>query len=408
MAARPFIGDGQRRARLALRHGLASGARFDGPADVADGLVALHATDTPTVHLSIAARVERITTDETTNALGEGRVLHRQMAMRRTQWVATDPVVDEMLPGPAARTAGPERRRLHKELKASGVTVDPQRWLRRAEADLLAALAAGTELTAAEIAATSPRLARRVALSPGTKWETQVGVTPRLITVLWAEGKVARGVTPGDWLTNRATWTTPEQRRGDRSPLPEPEEAWARLVQRWLERFGPGTELDLVWWLGGTTKIARDALRRVGATEVDLDGGQVGWVAAGDEDDVPDPGRWAALLPVLDPSTMGHKQRAFYTNGHDADLYDSRGNGGTTAWVDGRMVGSWSTTDDGLIRLHLLDDVDPEALALLEERAGALEAFIGGRKVTGVYSSPLVAGILREERAGRAPRNASQ
>lgn len=154
MTARPHVGDDQRRARLALRHGLTPAARFAGPAQVADGLVALHATDTPTIHLSIAARVEGSTLADTTWALGEGRQLHRQLAMRRTQWAATDEVVDLMLPGPSARVAAAERRGLFAELEASGVTVDGARWLRRARADVLAALD-GADLTAAQLATTS-------------------------------------------------------------------------------------------------------------------------------------------------------------------------------------------------------------------------------------------------------------
>lgn len=399
MAAPPHIDDAQRRARLAVRHGLGAGAHFAEPAEVADALVALHATETSTVHLSIAARIQGITLSETSDALGGGRRLHRQMAMRRTQWVATDPVVDEMLPGPSARVAPVERRRLEKDLAESGVTVDPPRWLRRAEADLLDALAEGPELTATQLAATSTRLARRVVLSPGTKWETQVSVVSRLLTVLWAEGKVARGAGAGNPFNPSVTWTTHEQRRGERGPLPDPDTAWAGLVERWLRCFGPGTETDLRWWLGATAKVVRQALQRVGATEVRLDDGTVGWVAAGDAEPVADPGRWAALLPVLDPLTMGHKQRAFYTNRHDAALYDTAGNGGTTAWVDGRMVGGWSTTGDGLVRLHLIDDVDAEARSLLEERAGRIERFLEGRKVAGPYSAPFVAAILREERS---------
>jgi hypothetical protein len=397
MTARAHISDEQRRARLAHRHGLTTAGRFSGPAAVSDALVALHATDTPTVHLSIAARTDGATVERTTWALGDGRELHRQMAMRRTQWAATDDVVDAMLAGPSVRVAQAERRRLVKELEASGVTVDGPRWLRRAEADVLAALES-EDLTAAELAASSTRLARRVMHGAGTRWQTEVAVAPRLLTVMWAEGRVARAANDSSWVTNRSRWTTVARRRGERPPLPDERSAWADLVGRWLARFGPGTETDLRWWFGTTVAVIRAALADVGAVEVDLDGGATGWVAAGDEDPVADPGRWAALLPVLDPSTMGYKERAFYTGGHDAQLFDRAGNGGTSAWVDGQMVGGWSTTRNGQVRLHLLREVDAEALELLEQRAARLEQYLQGRGVTGMYSSPLVAEILRAER----------
>lgn len=395
MPARPHLDDPERRARLARRHGLLGSTRLRTPSEVAEALVALHATDTATIHLSIAARTAELTVEQTTHAVGDGRELHRQLAMRRTQWAATAPTVAAMLAGPSVRVAEAERRLLAAELQKSGVTVDGERWIRRAAADVLDALADGGELSATEIAATSRRLSRRVTRAPGTKWSTEVGVAPRLLTILWAQGRVARAANGGSWVTNRSRWTTPERRYGSPLDLPEPRTAWALLVQRWLERFGPGTEKDLRWWFGTTAAIVRSALADVGAVEVSLDGGRVGWVAAGDEEPVGDPGRWAALLPILDPTTMGHKERDFYTCDHDAELYDSVGNGGTTVWVDGRMVGAWSIGPEGRVRLHLLETLDAEAADLVAERAGRIEAFIGGRDVVGMYSSPIVVAARR-------------
>jgi hypothetical protein len=47
----------ERRARLAVRHHLATSARTDDVVAIADGMVALHATDPATVFLSTAARM---------------------------------------------------------------------------------------------------------------------------------------------------------------------------------------------------------------------------------------------------------------------------------------------------------------------------------------------------------------
>ena len=70
------------------------------------------------------------------------------------------------------------------------------------------------------------------------------------------------------------------------------------------------------------------------------------------------------LLPGLDPSTMGWKQRAFHLAPDDvALLFDRNGNGGPTAWVDGRIVGGWHQRADGEIALHLTADVGAEARA---------------------------------------------
>ncbi|NEC11541.1 winged helix DNA-binding domain-containing protein, partial [Streptomyces sp. SID8014] len=48
--------DGQRRARLGVRHALAPSARADGPAGAARAVVALHSTDPSSVHVAAWAR----------------------------------------------------------------------------------------------------------------------------------------------------------------------------------------------------------------------------------------------------------------------------------------------------------------------------------------------------------------
>ena len=95
-----------------------------------------------------------------------------------------------------------------------------------------------------------------------------------------------------------------------------PEAGYLELVRRWLRSFGPGTEDDLVWWLGATKAAVRRALGELGAVEVALSDG-TGYLLPDDLDDAPEPEPWAALLPVLDPATMGWKQRDFYLDPED-------------------------------------------------------------------------------------------
>ncbi|MEA2669874.1 MAG: hypothetical protein QOG45_94, partial [Chloroflexota bacterium] len=81
------IGTGERRARLARRHHLAPTARASGPVEVANGLVALHATDPATVFLAAAARMRIPDTGAVERALYEDRALVRMLGMRRTMFV---------------------------------------------------------------------------------------------------------------------------------------------------------------------------------------------------------------------------------------------------------------------------------------------------------------------------------
>ena len=108
----------------------------------------------------------------------------------------------------------------------------------------------------------------------------------------------------------------------------------------------------------------------------------------------PDPEPWAALLPVLDPTTMGWKERAFYLGVDDvAHLFDTNGNAGTTAWWNGRIVGCWVQDPDGVVAVVPLRDLGSEARDALEVEAARLTQWLDGAKVSTVYPSALMKSV---------------
>ncbi len=159
-------------------------------------------------------------------------------------------------------------------------------------------------------------------------------------------------------------------------------------MRRWLYSFGPGTEDDLVWWLGATRAAVRAALAALGAVAVSLDSGATGRLLPDDLAEVPDPGPWVALLPVLDPTIMGWQGRDFYLGPHRAQLFDRTGNAGRTAWVDGRAVGGWLQDDRGVVRVRLLEDVPAAARDALDAEAARLTGWLGGFRVPPTYVTP--------------------
>jgi len=112
-------------------------------------------------------------------------------------------------------------------------------------------------------------------------------------------------------------------------------------------------------------------------------------VLPGDLDIPPDPGPWAALLPALDPTTMGWKDRAFHLGKHVNQSFDRNGNGGPTAWWNGRIVGVWCQRDDGSVEVVLAERVPAAARRALEAKAAELTAWLGGDVVRSIYLSPL-------------------
>ena len=49
---------------------------------------------------------------------------------------------------------------------------------------------------------------------------------------------------------------------------------------------------------------------------------------------------WVALLPALDPPTMGWKRREWYLGEHASALFDRNGNAGPTVWSGDMLVTS--------------------------------------------------------------------
>ena len=98
---------------------LAGGAR--GPAEVAEALVALHATDPATVYLSTAARTGLAPSPTLSWALYEDRCLVRMLGMRRTVFVVPTDLAPVVHAACTRSIAAQERRKLIQLFEQAGV-----------------------------------------------------------------------------------------------------------------------------------------------------------------------------------------------------------------------------------------------------------------------------------------------
>ncbi len=121
---------------------------------------------------------------------------------------------------------------------------------------------------------------------------------------------------------------------------------------------------------------------------MDLDGAP-GVALAGDEDPEPGAGPWAALLPALDPTPMGWRDRGWFLGGHGPALFDRSGNIGPTVWWDGRIVGGSAQRLSGEVAFRLLEDPGAEAAAAVTAEAERLQAWLGSVRVTPRFRTPL-------------------
>ncbi|CAN5351093.1 hypothetical protein BH11ACT5_BH11ACT5_12300 [soil metagenome] len=205
-----------------------------------------------------------------------------------------------------------------------------------------------------------------------------------------------RGPSTGAFPTARPLWTLPASWLGEAVEPWEAADGYREIVRRWLLSFGPGTEDDIVWWLGATKGIVRAALNELGAVPVTLEGPATGWLLPDDLDDVDDPGPWTALLPPLDPTVMGWKHRDFYLGPHYQSLFDSRGNAGATAWVNGRIVGTWAHDQHGRVHVGMLETTTTANREALNEQAERLTAWLGNVRTPTVYVAPAARTLAQE------------
>jgi hypothetical protein len=377
------VSTAERRARLAARHHLAPAARTSQVAAAAAGVLALHGTDPASVYLAAWARTGGAGKAAIEDALYADGALVRMLGMRRTVFVVPADLAPVIQAACTDQVAERLRRQLTGVVQAAGIAPDAAAWLRDVGEATLRALSARGSATGAELSQDEPRLRTPIVQAADNPYGGVVNLTSRLLTLLSAEGRMVRGRPRGGWTSLQFTWSA----TGERTPWPAPA-ARTELARRWLFAFGPASVADVQWWTGWTASQVRQALAELEIAEVDLDGAP-GVMLAADQDQPAAAEPWPALLPALDPTAMGWRDRAWYVGEHAQALFDRSGNIGPTIWWDGRIVGGWAQRADGEIAVRLLEDTGTQAQAAITAEAQRLRAWIGQDRVTPRFRTPL-------------------
>ncbi|ONM46865.1 winged helix DNA-binding domain-containing protein [Nocardia donostiensis] len=379
----------QRRARLGIRHRLATGSRVDDVAEIARSLVVLHATDPATVFLSAAARGHTVGPAEVERALYTDRTLLRMLAMRRTMFVAPVELVPVLQAACADELAHKQRRTYGRMLEQAGIgDGDVHAWLAAVEDETHRALLARGAATGAQLSKDVPALRTQVDPAPGKSYSRPTGITTWVLVILGAEGRIVRGRPNGSWSSSQYSWSPVEAWLPEGIPPVPADTARTELVRQWLTAFGPAPIGDLKWWTGWSLGVLRKALAPLDVVEVDLDG-ETGLLLADDLEPIAAPEPWAALLPALDPTPMGWQSRDWYLGPHAPRLFDRNGNIGPSIWYDGRIVGGWAQRADGEIVVRLLEDVGSDATALIDAETERAATWFGEVRPIPRFRTPL-------------------
>ncbi len=359
----------------------------------AQALAVLHSTDPSTPYLSLQARTPASQSDIDA-AFYDQRSLLRLTTLRRTVFAMPLDVVPLALHSDGGRLVRTLRKNLLDWIEASPDTSIPAgRFLDETSEATVELLRAGGAATGRALAEALPALQVRFNPAPSAAYSKPMRITSRVLELLAAEGRIVRGRPTGRDFTSAAwAWEVIEHWIGsDGMTDVDADEALTELIARHLATFAPATTTDLAWWTGLPKGQIRAALERCGVRTVSLDNaGEPGLVLLNDDLDAPAANGSAALLPGLDSTTMGWKQRNWYVDDTvDAGIFDRNGNAGPTVWFEGRVVGVWTQRSDGEVVSRLLDDIGLDGRASVDAEAERLQTWLGDVRVKWRYPTAL-------------------
>jgi hypothetical protein len=396
--AKPItLSTAERRRRLAIRHRLAPSAQSADATAITRSLVALHSSDPSTVHLSAAARMPTPAIGPVAEALHETRSLVRHHGMRRTVWVAEVDTMRDIHAACTADIALNEWKQTRKHVEQTGIE-SPETWLVTATADTYAAIRRFGPTTARRLGKEVPALTTKLVIGSG-KYTGEAAAHTRILQNLGFDATIVRTTPIRGWTTSEFEWAEMELWLPGGVSGGDKVAAQAALAERYLRAFGPATATDVQWWMGLTAGAIKASLATIGAVEVALDNGTTGLVLPDDTASATADEPWAALLPSLDPTSMGWKVRDWYfgeLGEFNGPLFDRNGNAGPAVWVDGEVVGGWAQRN-GEVVYKLLRPVTKAREKLVRAAADALARAIGDARVTPRFPTNL----QRELEAGR-------
>lgn len=393
MDSNPITDSRERRRRLGRRHLLAPKDKSDDVAEIARAVVGLHSSDPATVFLSVRARMSSPSIAAVEEALYIERTVARVLGMRRTMFVVPNELVPILDQGVVAAMVKREQRRLAGYIEEAGIARDGAKWVDRVKRETLEALGARGTAVAAQLKEDVPELAEKIVFGEGKKWGGAVSVATRILFLLATEGTIIRARPRGSWLSSQYRWALRDEWIGYEPDIPTPEDARRDLLHRWLFSYGPGTLTDIRWWTGWTKAYAVAVLDAL-ATPVAGNAREPLYTLAGDDAATPEPPDWVALLPALDPTPMGWKEREWYLGDHGGDLFDKNGNIGPTVWLNGQIVGGWAVTAPDEVALAMLEPVTTGQEQLIASEVASVVEFLDGAVVIPRFRTPLEKRLL--------------
>ena len=384
----------ERRARLA--RAARAGARpraSTRPRPPTRAMTVLHATEPATVYLSCCARVDDLTVADVDRALYATGAWSSSSPCGAPS--SSSPATCCRPPGGAPRHGSPGRARADGQGRREGRVWPPTATpgSTRLAREVLGVL--DDQPDGLRRDARSASRARRRGQGDGLR-RVGLGLLAGCSPTSAPPPTSCAAANTGHWRTSRPRWTliAALARRGPGAAATRPtgyRRDRAPLAAR------PSDRAPRTTWSGGSARprrVVRSALAELGGGR-----GRPSTAAAPagccptTSSRSPTPEPWVALLPVLDPTVMGWKERDFYLGAHargsssTATATPARPPGSTAGWS-----GCWVQDDDGVVDCGCSRRCRAAAGRALEVEAERLTAWLDGHRVGTVYPSMAMKG----------------
>jgi hypothetical protein len=193
--------------------------------------------------------------------------------------------------------------------------------------------------------------------------------------------------------------------------------AMRELVRLYIDSYGPVTRADLIWWTGLPARRIDGALSHLGdelvpVSVVGLEGELLMTASALDQTAAADRGGAPVnLLPMLDPFTMGYRDRSRLLDPSlNETVIDRGGNATSVVLVDGRVAGVWDFPEapNTAVRVLLFEPGHRGRKRILEHAAETAAFWFDRPARVEEYTSMIPlrqrSGVMRRPLDGAQPR----
>lgn len=335
--------------------------------EVVKDICGLHAQVASTPYLSLWNRIASFQKEELNNKLYQRRTLVKIWGMRGTlHIIPTEHVVEYYQ---ATKRAGGRH---------------PLR-LEPIHEQILKILDERGPLTAQELTEHIPELKNRVQSKyPGVSTIGQLSLREMSQSTILVPSKPR-----GDWKSNLHTYVN------FKTWLPcvnlqalNEHEAKKKVIFHYLSGFGPTMVEDITWWIGITKGEVKEILEEMGdnVEPIDIRGlERVFFILKSDLEHLQgfSPEKDSVhLLPKFDPYIMGYKnrQRVISPEYENRVYWSTRAEVSPSILVNGRIIGTWSHTEEKnkiTITLSFFRETNKPLLSVIERQAESLAHFIG-------------------------------